>query len=508
GRLPMPEGRTTRVLEVDAFDFGDPESAPPGDAEAPPRRLDGDALAYMIYTSGSTGRPKGAANPHRAVLNRLLWTQADYPMTPDDRVLQKTPYSFDVSVWELFWPLMTGATLVVARPGGHRDPSYLVSTLASEQVTVLHFVPSMLQVFLDAKGLDALTGVRRVIASGEALPIDLVRRFYQRMPDGAELLNLYGPTEAAIDVTHRRTAADDVKVPIGKPVANTSILVLDRHMEPAGVGMAGELYIGGVQLARGYHARPGLTAERFVPDPFTSDGDGGGGRLYRSGDLARVLPSGDVDYLGRLDHQVKVRGFRIELGEIETAIHEHAALRESVVVAREQRLIAYVVRDESRRADDRGDLDDASLIQSLKASLGERLPDHMVPQTFVVLDALPLSPNGKVDRRALPEPEVDRSTLATDFVAPRNDTEAQIVEIWKDVLGLDQVGALDRFFDLGGHSLLATQVMARVAETFDLDLPLRTLFESPTVAGLADAVLASEVAQADDALLEHLLSEL
>src|SRR4029079_2888836 len=303
-----------------------------------PTELDGDLpadlrpshLAYVIYTSGSTGRPKGAMNSHRGIVNRLLWMQKRYNLSLQDRVLQKTPFSFDVSVWEFFWPLLTGACLVVAKPGGHQEPAYLVATIAQEKITTVHFVPSMLQVFVETPGVEACTSLQRVLASGEALPFDLVESYHRKL--SAPLYNLYGPTEAAVDVTHWDAEPGDPRgiVPIGRPVANTAIHLLDRHLNPVPVGVAAELYIGGVQVGRGYWNRPDLTAERFVPDPQPL---APGTRLYRTGDLARRWPEGEVEYLGRLDHQVKVRGFRIELGEVETALSAQEGVREAVVLA-------------------------------------------------------------------------------------------------------------------------------------------------------------------------------
>ncbi len=320
-------------------------SVPEASTLSPPEP---SSLAYVIYTSGSTGKPKGAMNSHRGIVNRLLWMQQRYGLTAADRVLQKTPFSFDVSVWELFWPLLVGARLVVARPGGHQDPAYLVETIVGEGITTLHFVPSMLQVFLDAPGVERCASLRQVIASGEALPPELEQRFFARLgATGARLYNLYGPTEAAVDVTHWdcTPGAGRWTVPIGHPVANTQIHLLGRYGEPVPIGVAGELLIAGVQVGRGYLGRPELTAERFVPDPFSAEP---GARLYRTGDLARRRADGAVEYLGRLDHQVKIRGFRIELGEIEAALAAHPEVREAVVLARQdaaggKRLVAYVV---------------------------------------------------------------------------------------------------------------------------------------------------------------------
>src|SRR5690606_8752656 len=368
-------------------------------------------LAYVIFTSGSTGRPKGAMNEHRGICNRLLWMQEQYGLTPHDRVVQKTPFSFDVSVWEFFWPLMTGARLVIARPDGHRDSAYLVNLIRHSGITTLHFVPSMLRVFLESEGVEACSGsIKRVICSGEALPHELQERFFARLP-GAELHNLYGPTEAAVDVTYWacQRGDDRLTVPIGRPLANTQMYVLDSQMQPVPIGVAGELYIGGVQVGRGYSGRDDLTAERFVPDPYSRTP---GARLYKTGDLARYLPDGAIDYLGRLDHQVKIRGQRIELGEIEATLDQHAGVAQSVVMAREdspgdQRLVAYVVR---RQAD--------LAITAMKEHLSAQLPAYMVPSAFVLLAELPLTSSGKVDRKQLPAPGSADVPLA-DYVAPR-----------------------------------------------------------------------------------------
>ncbi|MCA1603136.1 MAG: amino acid adenylation domain-containing protein, partial [Acidobacteria bacterium] len=307
-------------------------------------------LAYMIYTSGSTGRPKGAMNTHRGICNRLLWMQEAYQLTDSDRVLQKTPFSFDVSVWEFFWPLLAGARLVVARPEGHKDSAYLAALIVEQGITTLHFVPSMLHVFLQAPGVAPCRSLKRVICSGEALPFDLQERFFKRL--SAQLHNLYGPTEAAIDVTFWECKPQGNRriVPIGRPVANTQIYLLDAHLRPVPIGVPGELHIGGVQVGRGYLNRPELTAEKFIEDPFSDEAEA---RLYKTGDLARYLSDGAIEYLGRLDHQVKVRGFRIGLGEIEAVLGGHPGVREAVVLTREdrledKRLVAYLVPDQGR----------------------------------------------------------------------------------------------------------------------------------------------------------------
>ncbi|MGY2377744.1 amino acid adenylation domain-containing protein [Pseudomonas sp. SDO524_S393] len=419
--------------------------------------------AYVIYTSGSTGQPKGVINDHPGVVNRLLWMQDAYGLKAHDRVLQKTPFSFDVSVWEFFWPLFTGACLVMARPGGHKDPAYLCEVIANEQITTLHFVPSMLDVFLAHGDVSQAAGLVRVMCSGEALPGSLVRRFKQQLP-GIGLYNLYGPTEAAVDVTAWNCARPDVpdNTPIGKPIANTRLYVLDGQLQPVPLGVVGELFIGGVQVARGYLNRPELTAERFLKDPFTA------GRLYRTGDLGRYLPDGNIEYLGRNDDQVKIRGLRIELGEIQARLLEHAQVNEAVVVAREERLVAYYTG--VRSAD-------------LREHLLHHLPDFMVPALFVHLDALPLSPNGKLDRKALPAPGNEALALR-EYEAPVGDTEILLAQLWAELLNVERVGRQDNFFELGGHSLLAVSLIGRLRQE-GLEADVRALFEQPTLAGYA-----------------------
>jgi amino acid adenylation domain-containing protein/non-ribosomal peptide synthase protein (TIGR01720 family) len=442
-----------------------------------------DSLAYVIYTSGSTGRPKGAMNAHRGVLNRLFWMQRAYGLTPGDRVLQKTPFSFDVSVWEFFWPLMFGARLVIARPEGHKDPGYLAGLIQAAAISTMHFVPSMLTVFLDDAASAGCTSLRRVFCSGEALPPPLVDAFFARL-GATELHNLYGPTEAAVDVTYFECKPGLPVIPIGRPVDNTSIYLLDASGSPVPRGVRGELYIGGVQVGRGYLNRAELTAERFLPDPFRGDG----ARMYRTGDVARWLPDGNVEYLGRADFQVKIRGFRIELGEIESALLRHGMVREVVVVAREdrpgdKRLVAYLVCAEGP----------APSVGELRAFLKETLPDYMLPAAFVVQLALPLTASGKIDRRALPAPD-EGARLATGeaFVAPRDRAEEELCRIWASVLRLPHVGVHDNFFEIGGDSILSIQIVSR-AQLAGLSITPRQVFEHPTVAELA-AVAGSRAA--------------
>ncbi|HXH41831.1 MAG TPA: amino acid adenylation domain-containing protein [Thermoanaerobaculia bacterium] len=455
-------------------------------------------LAYVIYTSGSTGRPKGVMNEHRGVVNRLLWMQDAYGLGEEEAVLQKTPFSFDVSVWEFFWTLSTGATLVMARPEGHKDPAYLVDTIRRHGITTLHFVPPMLQVFLEHEEARQCVSLKRVVCSGEALPSALVRRFAERLPH-AVLYNLYGPTEAAVDVTAWTCPATDIPnaIPIGRPIANTQIYILDRHGAPVPVGVAGELHIAGVQVARGYLNRPELTAERFVIAPFAADA---GARMYKTGDLARWLDDGTIEYLGRMDTQVKLRGFRIELGEIEAQLNQHFGIQDAVVIAQGEGAIKQLIafyRAKETTVDEIVELPN----EELREHLLRTLPSYMVPAALISLEAIPLSPNGKVDRRALARIDV---TMASErgYVAPRNETEQRLVAIWAEVLNRapESIGVHDNFFELGGHSLSAVQLMAKVNRHFKQMLPLAVLFTAPDVAALAK-LISSEKAPSFDILV-------
>ncbi len=424
-----------------------------GNGSNPVRTIKPENLSYAIYTSGSTGRPKGVLNTHAGIVNRLLWMQDAYRLTSSDRVVQKTPYSFDVSVWEFFWPLMTGAGLVVAKPGGHKDPDYLVDLISREQITTIHFVPSMLRAFLEVKGIEDCASLKRVFCSGEALPFDVQERFFSRSK--AELHNLYGPTEAAVDVTSwqcQRNSKDSV-VPIGRPIANVCVYLLDRNLQPVPVGVPGELHIGGVALARGYLNRPELTAAKFIPDPISKKPLA---RLYKTGDLARYRADGSIEYVGRIDDQVKIRGFRIELGEIELVLRDHPAVRDARVIVREyapgdRRLVAYVVFAGQEAASS------ADILTFAK----RKLPSYMVPD-LVKLDQLPLTSSGKLDRRALPAPEKGRSLDEAPSPEPKDDIEKLLAKLWSDILKVEHVSLYDNFFDLGGHSLSAIQVVARL----------------------------------------------
>jgi amino acid adenylation domain-containing protein/non-ribosomal peptide synthase protein (TIGR01720 family) len=458
---------------------GEPDGEQQG---APAVETHPENLAYCIYTSGSTGQPKGAANSHAALCNRLLWMQDVYGLTAGDRVLQKTPFSFDVSVWELFWPLIAGAALVMAPPGAHRRPAELREAIDRHAITTLHFVPSMLQAFLETENIERRGSLQRVLCSGEALSKDLQDRFLRQAgasPYAPELHNLYGPTEAAIDVTYWRCRAEDgsAAVPIGHAIANVTIHILDSELHPLPEGIAGELYIGGSAPARGYHARAALTAERFLPDPFAP-----GGRLYRTGDLARRRADGAIDYVGRVDQQVKIRGLRIELGEIESRLREHGAVGGAAVVAQEapagMRLVGYVTAQAEAPPE---------LEETLRAHLSASLPDYMVPARIVVVERMPLTPSGKLDRKALPNPDWTGEV----YVAPRTELEEKLAGVWRSVLRLERVGVEDNFFRLGGDSIISIQVVSR-ALAAGLRMTPKDVFEHQTIAALARAVRWAE----------------
>ena len=471
---------TARALIADAqFILFDQESEwQDQSAQNPDVALSPDNLAYIIFTSGSTGRPKGVMNEHRGIVNRLQWMQEAFILNENDRVLQKTPYSFDVSVWEFFWPLQVGATLVIAEPGGHKDPDYLIRTIQQEAISTIHFVPAMLQAFLQNPMADQATALSRVICSGEALPYDLQERFFDVL--SAELHNLYGPTEAAVDVSHWVCRSDERRIlPIGFAIANTQLYVLDSAGRELPIEIPGELYIGGVQVARGYVNRPALTAEKFIADPFL----GPGHRLYRSGDLVKRLADGSIEFFGRVDFQIKIRGFRVELGEIESVLLAHQALRETVVVSygagERQQIVAYGTLNSGFESLDRSEL---------HAFLRRELPEYMLPSQFIPLESLPLLSNGKVNRSLLPEPDQARSRSQAEYLAPRTPLEETLVSLCQDILELERIGIADSFFDLGGNSLQATRLLYLAREITDQPIPLRGIFEDPTVAGLATLI--------------------
>ncbi|HEY0737984.1 MAG TPA: amino acid adenylation domain-containing protein [Herpetosiphonaceae bacterium] len=473
-----------------------------------------DNLAYVIYTSGSTGQPKGVAVSHRAIGNRIAWSQQADPLTADDRVLQVASMSFDIAFWELIGPLLYGATVVLAPPDANQDSDQLIALLVQERVTVAHLVPSVLNLVLLNPKLASCRSLRSLYYGGEASAIDLPERIRAQLP--VNLLHFYGPTEAAINATAWRWSPDLPTVSIGRPISNMQAYLLDGQLQPVPVGVPGEIYLGGVGLARGYLNRPDLTAERFIPDPLS---DRPGLRLYKTGDLARYLPDGNIAFLGRADNQVKIRGMRIELGEIEAVLRQQPGVQQALVVVREDtspeghpdaRLVAYIVGEqknkeqrnkeqpgaatppspiateaEASRGLGPGGRGGEGLTSTLRAALKQQLPDYMVPSTFVMLDALPLTPNGKVDHKALPTPDTASLEPDATYVAPRTPVEDLLASIWASVLRRERVGVHDNFFDLGGHSLLATQVVSRVRDALQVDLPLRDMFSAPTLAGMA-----------------------
>jgi amino acid adenylation domain-containing protein len=441
----------------------------------PSTKLEPANLAYVIYTSGSTGKPKGVMNQHSGLVNRLLWAQGYYHFTGEDVILQKTTYCFDVSVWELLWPLLAGSKIVFARPEGHKDSFYLKELIREEGVTTVHFVPSMLQAFLLDIDQGDCKSLLRVLCSGEALKAEQVNLFGEKLAH-VELYNLYGPTEAAIDVTYWK--AEGVRytgsIPIGVPVANTQLYIVDKRGNLSGIGIGGELCIGGVQVSRGYLNREELTAEKFIDNPFSEEA---GSRLYRTGDLCRWLSDGKIEYLGRIDDQVKIRGYRIELGEIETVLSQSGLVKQCVVLAREdgagmKRLVAYVVPSGVYNK------------EGMQSYLGSQLPEYMVPGLYVEMASLPLTSNGKVDRKSLPA--ADASLLqGEDYVAPRNETEEKLAGIWKEVLRVDRVGVYDNFFQLGGDSIKTIHIISR-AKRDGISLMPIDLFQYQNIASLSE----------------------
>jgi amino acid adenylation domain-containing protein len=475
GCLPSLSAFPVNAIALDELAFGDDDEC---DDEVRAIAVDPGDVAYIIFTSGSTGQPKGVMVSHGAIYNRLQWMQEAYGLTSSDRVMQKTPFTFDVSVWEFFWPLSEGACLVIAEPDRHKESAYLVDLIKAQRISCMHFVPSMLQLFLneDLAGCDSL---KRIICSGEALTIEQCRRL-QALP-GVKTYNLYGPTEAAVDVTH--WDCDEwhdqyISVPIGRPIANTQIYILNEQLQPMPIGVAGELFIGGHNLAEGYLNKPELTKKQFIASPFT---ESAGVRLYKTGDLARFRTDGAIEYIGRIDSQVKLRGVRIELGEIECVLSQYPDVAEAVVVVchlddQDDRLVAYIVPE---RPDEF--LDTASI----RAFMGKKLPNYMVPSAIITVPRLPLSENGKLDRKSLPAPKPIRVGGSNESVS---DIERELLGIWQRYLKVDALGTSDDFFAMGGHSILATQMINAVSGHYDLKVPVRLLFENPTVNGLAKAL--------------------
>src|SRR5688500_6876823 len=437
-------------------------------------------LAYMIYTSGSTGRPKGVMVPHRALGNHMAWMQGRFPLTAADRVIQKTPFSFDASVWELFAPLLVGARLVLAAPGGHQDPAYLVQLIVEQQITALKIVPSLLEQLLEA-GIEQCRSLRYVFCGAEAMPVKLAEKFFQQ--SAAELFNLYGPTEAAIDVTYWKCEPGPGRrnIPIGRPIINTQVYVLDERMRAVPLGVGGELYVGGENLAHGYWQRSELTAQSFVPHLYS---ESAGARLYRTGDIVRWNEAGDLEYVGRNDQQVKIRGYRIETGEIETALLERAEVGKAVVLVREEegkgkQLAAFVVS--SNGVEPSG--------KELRGYLQERMPEYMVPGSIAVVSQWPLTPSGKVDRQALLS--LSKAAPESEYEGARTEVEELLVQVWQEVLGIERIGIHDNFFELGGDSIVSIQVVARLRQQ-GVKFSLREMFEHQTIAELAQVANATE----------------
>jgi amino acid adenylation domain-containing protein len=500
--LPAFEGTAFEgtIVDFDGFVLGETAAgedlATQGEKELPAVAVDPGNLAYIIHTSGSTGRPKGVMVSHRAITNRLLWMQREFPLGGSDRVLQKTPYSFDASIWEIFCPLIAGAEVVLARPGGHMDSAYLVREVEASGITVLQLVPSLLLPFLEESAAADCTSLRRVFCGGEELTTALAEQFASRLE--ASLHNLYGPTETAIDATFWscRSATQGHGVPIGRPLANLQVFVLSPRLLPVPAEVSGELFVGGEGLARGYRGRPGETAWRFLPNPWSALP---GERLYRTGDLVRRRAGSELEYLGRLDRQVKIRGARIELREIEAVLTEHRGVGQAVVIALPEkvagegaRLAAYLVAE-----------GDALDLTELRRHASERLPTYMLPGALMVLRSLPRLPSGKIDRHALPEPVEEAQSGKPGL--PRTPSEEMLVGAWAEVLGVEAPGIHENFFDLGGHSLRATQLITRLRQLFEVELSVRDLFQRPTIAELGEHVDVVRLA-ADGLLLPPLVA--
>jgi len=476
---PLRQRMSEQGLNLICLDT-DEKSIARESCENPPIVTTAGNLSYVIYTSGWTGQPKGVMVEHRGLSNTVQWLSQTLAIGAADSTLLKTPITFDAAGREIFPTLLAGARLIIAEPNAHRDCRYIAEQMRDQSVTILHCVPSFLRPLVAEPAFKDAVALRMVMCGGEALTPDVVAEFGRRST--AELYNVYGPTETIIDSAYWLCDGTngDSTVPIGRPIPNARMYILNAALCPVPIGVAGDLYIGGVSVARGYLNLPNLTAEKFIPDPFCSEP---GQRLYKTGDLARYQPDGNIQYLGRGDYQVKIRGFRIELGEIEAALAQHASVAQAIVTAHgdargEMRLVTYIVPQPRC----------APTVVELRGFLKGKLPEHMVPAVFVMLERFPLTPNGKVDRRELPSPPDTLPQLDHAEVGPRTPNEELLADIWAHVLGVERVGIYDDFFDLGGHSLLATQVVSRIRETLQVELPLRCLFETPTVAGLAESL--------------------
>lgn len=487
--------------EVLILDEPGPPSENGWEDENPNIAVNENHLAYMFYTSGSTGKPKGAMNTHAAIRNRVLWLQQTYEMGENDKLLQKSPYSFDVSVWEFFWPLMCGACLVMAKPKGHLDDAYMWETIKSERITMVQFVPTMLQTFLSAEQAEDLPFLKHVFLCGEPLSAALNERFCRTM--SAQLHNLYGPTEAAVFITQWTSDRDPERsvIPIGRAIPGNAMYVLNERYEPAAPGSIGELFISGVGLARGYFGRPDLTAERFVPDPYSGQP---GARMYHTGDLGRWLADGTLECLGRNDDQVKVRGYRIELGEISAVLEQHPGVHQAVTIVREdqpgdQRITAYFIPNAAL----------SPSISELRSHLQQLLPDYMIPSYFVEMESFPLTASGKTDRKLLPSPTLSRLMIGQAYTAPETYIQKELALIWSGFFSFDQIGIDDDFIDLGGHSLVATQIIVRCERAFGVKVSLKDMLtQGTTIRALSSIVEAKLLEETDEAELEALLNEM
>ena len=456
----------------------------------PQASLNPEDIAYVIYTSGSTGQPKGVKCHHRGICNRLSWMNDKYPLDSSDAVLQKTPITFDVSVWELFWPLQIGVKLIIEKPEGHKDSSQLINTIKKHRVTTIHFVPSMLNAFLNDPKATECKSLKQVFSSGEVLPKATVTKFHVSLP--AELYNLYGPTEACVDVTawHCKRGDESLVIPIGFVVDNTQLHVLDNALQQVPIGTPGELYIAGAQVAKGYLNNEALTKERFVSNPFSEHTEA---KMYRTGDIVKYKENGALEYLGRQDSQIKLRGFRIELGEIESLMVSHDQIEQAIVTkVNQDENASYLVAYYSGQL-----LEDAQL----KSFLGQHLPDYMIPSFFIKINAFELNSNGKVDRKKLPAHHLDKVTTLDPHQTPASQLEKIIAEVWEDILKVKNLGVNDNFIHLGGDSLKALIITSRLKEVFELDLSVHLIFSHPSVATYANYVeeLIIEIMSKEDA---------
>ncbi len=488
----FPAFQNQVVCVEDVFDSQDPSQD-----NNPGTEVSLENLAYVIYTSGSTGKPKGVMVTHQNITRLLHATQPWYQFNESDVWTLFHSYAFDFSVWEIWGALLYGGRLVIVPHPVSRSPEDFLELLAREGVTVLNQTPSAFRQLVQAdqrSGRPHQLALRYVIFGGETLEMRSLQPWFDKHGDQKpRLVNMYGITETTVHVTYRPIFAKDLASGsvIGQPIPDLRIYILDARMQPVPIGLPGEMYVGGSGVARGYLNRPELTTERFIPNPFRNKP---GARLYKTGDLARCLTDGDIEYLGRADGQVKLRGHRIELGEVESALREHPAVSECVVVLREdspgdRRLVGYVVAEPDQAS---------PALSELRRFLNTKLPDYMIPAAFVFLEALPLTPNSKLDRTALPVPEQARPELDESFAAPQTPTEIAVAEIWREVLHLERVGLHESFFELGGHSLLMTQIISRLREAFQIELPIRRFFASPTIAKLArviEELLAKEISQ-------------